>query len=193
MLPCMWSSNVCHCWLSAKLQEILKSASHCYGSHLHFALEAKVNTQSLILLFSPSVAAGRWVCNLHWLYQESPDKMKILSGCLREDAYAKCDPSSVSEPVFQHSLGSTHPTTTPCVCHCEQGGTQPTRMAGQSLRTPLLPLPHLHRQSSESIQTVNGSTWWSFREKVPENGSDCSAVKATYRRCAKIQPRYLKK
>lgn len=39
--PCTWSSNVCHCWLSAKQQEILKSASYHYGSHLHFALEAK--------------------------------------------------------------------------------------------------------------------------------------------------------
>lgn len=60
-------------------------------------LEAKANTQSLILLFSPSVPGGRWTCNLQWLYKASLDKMETL----RENAYAKCDPSSISEPIFQ--------------------------------------------------------------------------------------------
>lgn len=122
----MWSSNVCRCWLSAKLQEILKSASHCYGSHLHFALEAEVNTQSLILLFSPSVAAGRWVRNLHWLYQTSPDKMKILAGYLRENAYTKCDPSSISEPCFSTAWGAhVLPPRPVCVTVCRVSHSPP--------------------------------------------------------------------
>lgn len=151
--------------------------------------------QSLILLFSPFVAAGRWVCNLHCLYQASPDKMKILSGYLRENEYAKCDPSSISEPCFSTAWGAhVQPPCPVCVtvagCHtAHQDGWR----CWHSLRTPLLPLPHVHGQSSESLQAVNGSTWWSFREKLPEKRSDCSAVKATYRRCAEIQPRYLKK
>lgn len=95
-LPCIGNS-VCQCWLSAKQQEVLNSASHCYGSHLHFALEAQANTQSLILLFSRSVPGRKWICNLHWLYKASLDKMKTR----RENAYAKRDPSSISEAVFQ--------------------------------------------------------------------------------------------
>jgi len=83
--------------LITKQQLMLKSAPHCYGSHLHFVLGAKANTQSLILLFSPSLPGERWRCNLHRLYKASLDKMKTL----RENAYAKCDPSSISEPVFQ--------------------------------------------------------------------------------------------
>lgn len=94
-LPCIRNS-VCQCWLSAKQQKILNSASHCYGSHLHFALEAKANTQSLIRLFSP-IPGGKRICNFHWLYKASLDKMKTC----RENAYAKRNPSSISKAVFQ--------------------------------------------------------------------------------------------
>lgn len=109
-------------------------------------LEARTNTQSLILLFSPSVPGGRWICNLHWLYKTSLDKMKTL----RENAYAKCEPSGISELLFQllearvSTLWGSDVQPVPLVhlCHGAFGVTQPTGAAGDC-RQRLVMLPVL--------------------------------------------------
>lgn len=117
---------------------MLKSASHCYGSHLHFELEDKASTRSLILLSSPSVPGGRYVRNLHWLYQASPDKMKTL----RKNAYAKCDTSSISEPILQ--LWEEQVSTTLGIRH--------------STNIPVLVIRHLVSHSPPGCLVVAGNT-----------------------------------
>lgn len=96
----------------------MKSSSHCYGSHLNLALGAKTTAPSFILLFSPSVPEGRWICNLHWLCKAVPDKMNT-----------KRNPSSISNPIVQiwgkkvseHSGGIRSPSSAPCACPCALG------------------------------------------------------------------------
>lgn len=133
-------------------------------------LEAKANTQSLILLFFLLLSLeedGYAIC----IGYTKPLLMKTL----RENAYAKCDPSSISEPVFQlweervstFRGSDVQPTPLVPVTVRLASGSPPDRLtlAGSatrrclrcplhrshrgSWRLPFPPLPHLHRQRAK--------------------------------------------